>query len=765
MENLVRRLVVSINRGSFGAFRERLNETIDYHRFLLAALNTKDSAGKPLNLGEIGGVWQRPHEKWLHEYRAAFEAAATKIPESTEYAAWLSHLPASLIPTNAADYSANVVRSIVDLGYHQVVKLEAWYTKIAIPPDPQTGSAGGLPPYEKAAYATVLVQVVSSWESLENRILSAFNLRRQRRGNESDQWKSFGQSWPSLDAHIDATAYYVASAVWNEDEQAAERYCDMLLRWLSPFYDFLRNDYQFRNRFLASPDLLDKGWQEARPEFAKLAQYNLGDEPTAATGFGLILRGVYEDVVTITAAVLLSWYAREKQATDVGARFGVWLISGRRMDEGSDLSMSSTETRSVFRIVFDFLVRQALDPQFGGSRYAASLSGLVQRINGVAGKRVVPGRIYSGWGLEDVASLRHTLLAMLAANLPATGDEGARRIVSELLNEGGPLKDPDASRAFAQEFEALLNVIGEQPDAAFLRLLVAFPGDFNPAERHAQVRALLQSIVGSVRADQEAELVAARLDETRMAETRAAITNALLTDGPDIYVLMGFQAERGDKSDPIQSTRFGVIDRGAFTDPPSSSIAFGDYARVIVDVSRQLLARNVWQEFFTRERSSLNVRVREGVRLFWRTVIAAAPRIGKGATILVPFDTIGEGIGMAGHGGPNADLDEFVVVREEGVTGGGGTAYLGTIEGVRVFSADLKPGTAMMFSGNALRRIRYGEVSQDSQIADFDFEDTSNPSESWVRLRFAQTLEWDQSPMIEFIFDRDDWDDGIGKAT
>src|SRR6202008_4524576 len=85
IENLVGRLVAAIEKGSFNAFHERLQDAIDYHRFLLAALNNKDAEGTPLNLATVGGFFERPDQKWVREYRAAYEAAASKIAESTKF--------------------------------------------------------------------------------------------------------------------------------------------------------------------------------------------------------------------------------------------------------------------------------------------------------------------------------------------------------------------------------------------------------------------------------------------------------------------------------------------------------------------------------------------------------------------------------------------------------------------------------------------------------------------------------------------------------
>lgn len=753
LESLVSSLVSAIERGSFNGFREKLSEVIEYHRFALAALNTVNANGEPMSFAEFGGFWERPDQKWVREYRRAFAAAAQKLDVDPQFSAWLSNSATSLFPRNGSSYSANVLTAIVDLGPHQVVMLEAWVTKHTLQTyDPLAGENLRLAPNDQAAYDHILLQFVGAWESFEQTILISFRLRRLRNEQNSPQWLIFRKAWPVLQAHIRATAFFVASAVWNEDEAGSARFIDMLVRWLNPFYDFLRDDYDYRNRFLLTPDLLKAEWTLVRPVVARLYRYERDAEPAASTSFGLILRGAYEDVLTVAAALVLSWFALERQATDIAARCAVLLLRRQRLDEGNDLTAASGQHRTVFRIVFDFLLRQALRTRFDES-YGSSLDSLVQLLSGVASKRMVTGRSYSGWGTEDVASLRATLLAILAAEAPAEGDEGALRIATELLNEGGPLTDADVARSFGYEFEALINILGGEPGATFAQAFSAFRPDGDPHAGHAWVQRLLRSILDSVQADQKARQRAAALDPLRIAETRESITQRLLQDGPDVHVFQAVKIERGDPIDPIQTPRFGVIDRGAFTDPPSSPIGLDEYARVIADMSQQLLARPVWNAFFERARTIVEFDIRTGVRQFWRTVVARKTDVGEEPTILVPYAPLGEGVVLAAHGMPNNDLNEFQVETRAELSGGGGTAYLGTLEGIHVFSAQLKPGSVILFSGRALRRIRYGVVHGENQVADFSFEETDKPTESWVQLSFAQVVEWDESAVIEFTFD------------
>jgi hypothetical protein len=610
---------------------------------------------------------------------------------------------------------------------------------------------------DQAGYDKVLIAFVGSWETLEQVISISFALRKTGKKTRDanaypTQWAQLTRSWPSLQTHLQSTAYFFAAAVWNEDETGSERYRDLLLRWLNPFYSFLGHDYEFRNRFLLTPDLMALTWSDVEPFAAALATVLPEERTTPPAVFGLVMRGEHEDVITLCAAISLSWFAREQGATDIGARAGVKILNREVLDEGSDLTASISQPRTVFRSVFDLLLRHTLNPRFGKAKYGETLDGLVQLLAGVASRRMVPGRVYTGWGLEGVESLRPYLLAILAANLPTQADDGVLRAIAEMQAPGGPLSDDDAVRHFIQTFEVLLNTLGATVNEPFARIVRAFNPALNPEECRLALHDLLTSIVTTLQSKQLVRLQNAPLDEAKIQNTRERITKELLAHGPDIHCFRGVVLERGAPSAPIQESRFGVVDRGAFSEPPMSAIEFDEYARIIADESGHRLASDVWRDFFGRAKETIAVATSNGLINFWRAVIANAPRVGPEPTILVPYDDFGEQVAQASHGMTGSGLDAFQVIRVEHFRGGGGIAYMGTIEGVHVFSAEVKPGTATLFSGRSLLGITYGVVHGDEDLADLEFEETENPAESWIRLRFAQTTTWAGTPTLDFHY-------------
>jgi hypothetical protein len=116
--------------------------------------------------------------------------------------------------------------------------------------------------------------------------------------------------------------------------------------------------------------------------------------------------------------------------------------------------------------------------------------------------------------------------------------------------------------------------------------------------------------------------------------------------------------------------------------------------------------------------------------------------------VLVPFARIGEEITMASSlGGGPAGLNTR---GDTAMPSGGGTAYMGTIDGIHVYTAQGLTQQAILCSGRLLRVISYGVVRGRDEIADFSFVDGDDLQKSRVRLKFAQRIEWADDVFVEF---------------
>jgi hypothetical protein len=72
---------------------------------------------------------------------------------------------------------------------------------------------------------------------------------------------------------------------------------------------------------------------------------------------------------------------------------------------------------------------------------------------------------------------------------------------------------------------------------------------------------------------------------------------------------------------------------------------------------------------------------------------------------------------------------------------GGGTGYLGTINGVHVYSARIT-NLALLCSSRIIRAIDYDVVHGEGDVVDFTSIEGDDLAKSRVRLRFSQSIEW-----------------------
>jgi hypothetical protein len=92
------------------------------------------------------------------------------------------------------------------------------------------------------------------------------------------------------------------------------------------------------------------------------------------------------------------------------------------------------------------------------------------------------------------------------------------------------------------------------------------------------------------------------------------------------------------------------------------------------------------------------------------------------------------------------------VERVLGHASGGGTAYIGTIDGVEVFTADVEDGHSYLFSAQMLESVSYRLVTPDAFVS-VEFEEGDNPWGGTVVVRFAQQVVWRDTIVIDLTTD------------
>jgi hypothetical protein len=234
-----------------------------------------------------------------------------------------------------------------------------------------------------------------------------------------------------------------------------------------------------------------------------------------------------------------------------------------------------------------------------------------------------------------------------------------------------------------------------------------------------------------------------------MALVRRAMTEAVLANGPAVTCFTGLTIRRDvSGSIPVEEAEAREFDRGSFVDPEMSDMTFDELPGLIVEIVRSRLANRVWDQLYRRPKRVIAVDVSTSTDGFWRDVVRESSTVGPDPIVLVPYPAIGDQVSMAAM--RREGLGGFAVSHLKNMPSGHGTGYMGTIEGVHIYSATGLRTQALLCSGRLLREIDYGVVHEPADVADFSFIEGGDPRKSRIRLRFAQRLTWSDDVFVEF---------------
>ena len=773
IESLIAKMVGSIASDAPTAFDYYLRETTDFHSFLLEAHNTRDEQGGKINLAQLQDGWfSLPDQEWVGAYRRVFVAAARKLSTDPYFSSGLSRVPMMLWPKEPWAYPPSVLRTILELGRYQVVTLEDWFAKQARATrgDEQAES---LPvSSDRATYDGVVVQFVNSWESLQQVIVSSFDLESSARDGDEAYWAASRASWPSLQIHLRNAAFFLVAAVWNDDASGSERYRDLMLRWLECFYRELQQEFPFRDSAILTPNLMDATLPEAQTAPTRILLYAVDIIKTRSI-FGAVLREAHNDVVCITGALLLYWHATRRQASDTAARAGLLTLRRSPMagGGGSLLQPGGRELKPIFRLVFDVLVRNALESRFNESSHSAYLEGLIRVLNDLSAPRTVPGRIYSGVGLDGFDTLTPEFLAIMVANLPPTHaelddagtrrrgraeeDYGAAEFMDRVLATEPVLQVDRQLSNFAFTFGQDARKLDGVADERFRTTAELFGPMPDLEARRARLKAIFEGVVTAIEAKRSRRIREAPIDQSKMERVRADVTAALAATTQPVGVFAPLLVRVTDRTNiPEKEDTFGVLERGQFTDPEMSLASFEEIPGLIVMAAQTSVTNVIWQQLGNRTRIEVPVPGRDDVRAFYTRAIQVAEaneEIGQELVLMVPNEPFATPVYMTTSGFPDPALTGFTVTRHSDMQKVPGTFYAGTMNGIQVFGWPFTE-VAVICSRTLLREIDYGRVHGGECIFEFELYDHGDPSQSRVRYWLAPELTWENRPIVWFQF-------------
>jgi hypothetical protein len=749
LEELAERVIGQIELAAVTGFKSALDEMIRYHRFVLDIHDTRSAEGQPMSLAEVGGFWEAPYEEWIRHYRRVFAKAADKIRDDTSFFNRLAHAAFQLLPSDASGKSPAVVTSLLDLALHEVVMLEAWVTRrttVDVPEgdvaQPRLGLAGS----DRRAYDEVVRAFIGAWEDVL-RISEPLYYRADRDGDaRQDHWNALARWWAFLERHMRNTAYFLASAVWNEDAIGADRYRDTLLRWIGTARPTAEPDYQIEHRALLIPDTLSLEWQQVEARLVPRGSTFWRGTPSPRAVFGLVVQGAFDDVIILAAAIILGWHMHNQLSTDIDAQTAARLVARQVIEgEGAHFPTDNGPPQTIFRSLFSLIVREALKT----GEYGSALDGLVRFLNGMSERRLVPGRHYISSGSDGLDALRPQLLAMMAAHLPPQGDDGALDWVREIAAREELFPDGDLSlRRLVWSFEAYARALDEALQLEpFERGVRVFAVDADIAAIRSRLQAILSMAMTIIQQHRTQRLRARPIDPAKLNALVVQLTDAL---SPELACFSEYSTHNKLIHGNIVTVwQFGIIDKAMLVDPVMSDQNLDEVIRITSNAFRQHLAEHVWYEFWQQARDAIEIDASNYPHGYWTTVLAQAEKMGPHTALLVPYRRIGDSIARWQY--DQAQRPDYLEIqRLDRKPSGGGTSYVATVNGFDVFTAQIDENHSYLFSQHKLKSIIYRQVAPDKFVT-VDFEEGDDPSRGRVAIRFSQEVRWRAARPIQFV--------------
>jgi hypothetical protein len=757
MEELADQLIGQIDRTAETGFNAALDELVRFHTFILEAQAITGDDGRPLNYAQVGGLWERPDQNWIRQYRRVFQAAANKIGEDLSFIRRLNNLILRLLPRNATRLSIEVMSTVLQVGIHEVLSLQAWFTKRTTIETREGAEASPrlvLAGSDSRAYEQAVISFVGGWENILAIANSLLDWKSAPANDPIQLWSVRAESWPFLRTHLHYCAYFVAAAVWNEDELGANRYRDMLLHWASRLRTDVNWNQELHRRSLLTPGWALEAWPDVEAFAVRLRRFPQPDPLAPSAVFFEMVRCTLTDVIVTIAAVTLAWYVREQQAGDIGARTANLLLNRRVMDGEGEIREWAGQPRSIFQDVLGFILRCELDIRPGVEKYSSDMGELVRSLNQMSARYVVPGRVYSGWGSDGVDSLRLELLAMLAAHFPQVGDDGARAYIAWIAADETLFTRGDQSVQNSIDALGLLaRSLDEQLDSeAFARAVLALSPDADSEAARIRVRQMLLDLAAELEAPRLERLRAMEVDPAKVEALRLELTRLVRAAGPAVAPMDGFQVSVRDAANgrPRDFTLTGnAIEKGMFVTPQRSSMTLDQLSSVAADSIGEHFGNLIRAGFRRLPKTIVRVSTGRYPRNFWRTVASRANSVGPSAVLLVSGQIAQDLIGLMFQPQAAADLGVTTTYNQE-IQGGRGAGYVGTVGSVDVFQGDLPLERALLFSSKILLDVIYERPVGATDFLKVDLSFAEGATVGELKITFIQEIVWADTPVVEF---------------
>ncbi|NVK20938.1 MAG: hypothetical protein HWD86_00320 [Kangiellaceae bacterium] len=472
------------------AFKQAINDIAYWHTEISKASSFIDDNGKPDNwlLLSSSSIFSRSYLiDFLQEYYELAKECVEKIPSSSSFYYSMLYLYHKIL-SSRTDVTTKEALEFIKGNYHMWFLLMEWRSFTSKSDDVRVSTK----------YQDILYDFVGAWEHWESII--------QSNGFESIEQAQEGYQ-PILH-HLNFTATSIVSALRFNNYEAAEWGIDMLNRWIEKISSGERN-YQYEYSWVTQliyPQLLlkDIGDEEWKNILS-------GNEFDVNSALNIALQNSAFDLRLITACYIL---LKPYENKDKLKNFVELLLEGTGVHQDNIRPDYEYRATSPSNVLGAYIRQKNYSSK--ESSYENWLSGVLQSFGRINEERRVTGRIYSGWGAEDLSSMNKSYVEIGIAYSSSDDKWQLDKRWQDIIKSDAI--DHANKNWLISDLKRWINIARKDKD--FLL--------FNKSEIRPKVHNYIKSIIAIIRLiknTQDERVSEAALDEDRLQELARACSN------------------------------------------------------------------------------------------------------------------------------------------------------------------------------------------------------------------------------------------------
>lgn len=748
-EDIQSDILTKINNRNIQAFKEDLGLFIDLHVTLIKAGVFKNDLGEIdnyANLADPQDFFERSiSHKWARFYIDIFSNCVSLLSDNSEYFEHAAYIPKRLFNDCRENNIKTVLEYFIKLPSFLFIRLGAWWAKIAEEKgeyihDFCKPTVLNPPYYSK--YQSALKTFVGAWESLGK---SIFHLDRTK----VYPWKELTFNGDLFETHLKQTLYMLCECVARGDKDAAEWIEDVLQKWLSevsyPLHDFA---YTVRRDKFISTGLFTKEWDNVKSTIQIEPYYYEKPNLTSAV-FASALKNYWIDGCCLVIYLFSIWGKKCDCKQSLPFSLIKSIIEGREQKAGGGGIFKRKPFDSLDG-AFTSLLRQ----HFADKSYRSRLDSMVENLQSVLRPEMVPGRIYSGWGSQDLDSIKDGQIFLLC--VMAKSEWRPAEVLSDYVLQLASADDTVA-RNMTEFLKSIITRLGQEDfmewKTAFLcvREIEMDNGEFSNAIE--QIKKRIQELIDFITNLRSEQLKKAPISKNRLLEiSRFASSLAFNKETTNLPITFFKRIKKSQAKVAERSITIKDSEKGQFTEPLLAQLVVNEkewYAKTI----KQYVAGFVMADIL----KMVNMLTVDGSTpdKYWNQLKSAANKLtssGLKTILLVENATIPEWIWDWGW--PESEdrfkrPDDLHVSRLESETIV--TGYIGHFNDIAVYSAPIPHGASYVFALETFKEITFTEFNS-GYLVDVSCESTQNFALVNLILKWGQSINLELHPVTRLEY-------------